>query len=646
MMDSTGTAASGQSQTPADDLPRHVLDNLLEGSQVIGPDYRYLYINEAVARHGRTSRDRLLGRTMMEVYPGIEDTEMFTVLRRCMEQRSPEQMENEFTFPDGSKGWFELRFEPVPDGVAILSMDISARKRAEEARREGDARYRDLMDNIADLAHSVAPDGALLHVNRAWRRTLGYTEEEIPGLSFLDILHPRSREHCQELFREMLGQEGSRTVEVWLISKDGRPVQVQGTATCRFEGGRPAGLYCVLQDVTEKKQAEERQRNLEEQLRQAQKMEAIGRLAGGVAHDFNNMVGVITMTCHLALENLPERHPVREDLEEINQAASRAADLTRQLLAFSRRQVLAPRIIDLNEAVTGIEKMLRRLLGEDIELRTELAPGLGAVKVDPSQVEQIVMNLAVNARDAMPDGGSLTIETANVELDEDYAATHMDAQVGAHVMLAVSDTGTGMDGETRARVFEPFFTTKEQGKGTGLGLSTVYGIVKQSGGNIWVYSEPGEGTVFKIYLPVAQEEVEQPRKTVSRELPSVGSETILVAEDNDALRRVMARTLARGGYRVLEAGDGETALRLSREHAGAIDLLLTDVVMPRMSGRELAEQICAQRPETMVLFTSGYTDNGIVHHGVLEPGVAFLQKPFTAGGLLARVRDLMRGSFS
>ena len=382
---------------------------------------------------------------------------------------------------------------------------------------------------------------------------------------------------------------------------------------------------------------------LEQQFRQAQKLEAVGRLAGGVAHDFNNLLSVIMTYTLLALETLAEDDALREDLSQIGEAAARASELTKQLLAFSRQQILEPRVLDLNETVGQIQRLLARLLGEDIELRVHPGGDLGRVVADPTQIEQIVMNLALNARDAMPRGGKLTIETANIELDGSYASAHVGVAPGRYVLLAVSDTGTGMSPATVARVFEPFFTTKEPGKGTGLGLATVFGIVQQSGGHVGVYSEEGRGSVFKVYLPRTDSPLDAPEEKSASGVMS-GSETILLVEDAAPVRAVASNVLRRSGYHVLEAADGSDALRVARGASETkIDLLLTDVVMPKMSGRELAEELGPLRPEMKVLFASGYTDDAIVHHGVLEAGVAFLQKPFTPETLLRKVRGVLDG---
>jgi two-component system, cell cycle sensor histidine kinase and response regulator CckA len=501
---------------PSGRIAQDVLNSLLEGCQVIGFDYRYLYVNDTVVAQGRQSREQLVGRTMMECYPGIEGTPMFGALQRCLTERKHDRMENEFTFPDGSKGWFELRFVPVPEGTCILSLDITEQKRA--------------------------------------AATLVRTEE---------------------------------------------------------------------------------------QLRHAQKMEAVGRLAGGVSHDFNNLLSVVLSYTDMILSDLKSDDPMRADIEEIRKAGLRAADLTRQLLTFSRQQVVLPKVIDLNQSIAGMEKMLGRLLGADVEVTLLPAARLGKVKADPGQIEQVIMNLAVNARDAMPDGGKLTIQTNNAELDEHYASEHLGVTAGPHVMLAVTDTGIGMAPETQAQIFEPFFTTKEKGKGTGLGLSIVFGIAKQSGGHVWVYSEPGKGTTFKVYLPRTDA-----RADVSPSQPPPaeggrGSETILLVEDDEQVRALARGILRRSGYTVLEAPGAGEALLAVEQYGARINLIVSDVVLPRMNGPQLVERIRISRPDIRVLFMSGYTDEAIIQHGILDSGVTFLQKPITPDALTRKVREAL-----
>ena len=498
-----------------DKIARDVLESLQEGCQVIGFDWKYLYVNDAGVRHGRLPRERLIGRTLMECYPGLEQQPFFAYLQRSMVNRTREATEIEFLFSDGTPAWFDLRIVPVPDGICIISLE-----------------------------------------------------------------------------------------------------------------------------TTQERQAGARLRGTEDQLRQSQKMEAVGVLAGGVAHDFNNLLSVILCYGELAVNRLDTEQPLRADIQEMIRAASRAADLTRQLLMFSRQQVLEPKVLDLNEVLTGMEKMLRRILGADVELLVRPAASLARVRVDPSSLEQVIMNLAVNARDAMPTGGKLTMETAGVFLDEEYARLHLGVAPGPHVMLAISDTGKGIDKLTQTRIFEPFFTTKEKGKGTGLGLSTVFGIVKQSGGSIWLYSEVGQGTTFKVFLP----SIDRPKDSLLPvEPPRIlqGSETVLLIEDDDQVRAVTAGILRGNGYQVIEARNAADALRSSESHPTDIDLLLTDVIMPQLSGPEVAKALASKRPNMKVLFMSGYTDGTIVRHGLLEATMSFLAKPLTVASLTAKVREVL-----
>lgn len=791
-------------QSALEGLAHSVLENLPEGCQVIGRDYRYLYVNDAAATHGRRTRRDLLGRTMMEAYPGIERTPLFEVLGQCMVDRTPRSVENEFTFPDGSKGWFELQLKPVPQGVAILSTDITERKYSEatlDRAKKTEAnlvkftqdlerlalvvqdlsRARDVDAIVAivrqaartlagsdgaafvlrngDLCHYVDEDAiaplwkgkrfplstcisgwAMIHrqpvviediyaderipydayrptfvkslvivpirrqaplgaIGCYWAHTHHATPEEVRLLGALADSTSVAMENVRVLAELEEGKARIRAIYdhlpnatfVWKRQGDGFVLTDSNEAARRVTSrgvsdfiGRPSGeldrslpyldedlascfeqhtqvrreVECTLPGSKERRRvvltygfvppdmvilhAEDvsEQRRTEEHLQLAQRLEAVGRLAGGVAHDFNNLLGVIIGYAGFVRSSLHEADPARADVAEIERAARRAASLTGQLLAFSRKQVLKPEVLDLNRIVTQIEGMLRRLVGEDIEIVTRLDEDLGSVKADPGQLEQVIMNLAVNARDAMPKGGKFTIETENVDLAHEYADEHLTIPAGRFIMLSASDTGCGMDPETREHIFEPFFTTKEKGKGTGLGLSTVYGIVKQSGGSTSVHSEVGRGTVFRIYLP----RVDAPATATRRSLTAIvatGHETVLLVEDEEMVRGLAERILREAGYHVLSASSGIEALSLFEKSGGAVDLLLTDVIMPGMSGRDLAEKVTMESPGVRVLYMSGYTDEAIVHHGVLDPGARFIGKPFSAADLARKVRETL-----
>lgn len=512
---------SGPRQLDHSRLAIDVLDSLLEGFQIIDPEWTYVFVNAAAARQGGKSREELVGRTMMECYPGIDTTPMFAVLRDCMAQRRRQSMDNQFTFADGSVGWFELRFIPVSEGVCILSVDITDRKRAQAA-----------------LEHSEA------------------------------------------------------------------------------------------------------------QLRQTQKMDAIGRLASGVAHDFNNLLSVILSYAELAREGSGPGSPVAADIEQITVAGRRAAELTAQLMTLSRNQVASPRPTDLSDCTAAIGKMLQRVLPSSVHLKLVTAPGLRTTLVDPGQIEQVVMNLAVNARDAMPDGGTLTIETANVDLDESFAHDFLGVTPGPHVMLAVGDTGTGIDKETQQKIFEPFFSTKARGRGTGLGLSIVYGIVRQSAGSIRVHSELGRGTTFRVYFPVAPPvETAASGAAVRTAARHAGDRpaTILVVDDEAQIRKLVTAILERDGHVVLSAATPVEALEVAKVRGKDIDLLLTDLVMPGMHGRELAQQLTTDFPALPTLFMSGFTDDFAFRQAGPTPALRFLQKPFTPDALIESVREALGG---
>ena len=527
-----------------------------------------------------------------------------------------------------------------------------AYRRAEEALRESEARFRKLSDSgiigitIADI------HGNIFDANDAYIRMVGRSRAELlsGAVRWTELTSPEFAHRTARAIEQLQASGIATPWETEWFNKDGgRVPTVMGVAMLDHPkciafsldlSERNRAQNEAMNELAGRLKAEEALKQSTEQLRQAQKMEAVGRLAGGMAHDFNNILTVILSYGEIMLAGIRPIDPLRADLEEILKAASRATGLTRQLLLLSRQQVFEPKVIDVDEVLKNMDKMLQRILGEDVELVTLGRKAAGRVKADPSHIEQVVLNLVVNARDAMPTGGKLTIETDNCFLDETYVLGHLKVKPGPYVMLAVTDNGTGMDRDTQARIFEPFFTTKEVGKGTGLGLSTVFGIVQQSGGNIWVYSEPGQGTTFKVYLPRVDAEVDAPRSTVA---PSTlrGTETILLVEDEEQVRTIVFNMLRRQGYRVLSAQHPGEALLLCQTHAGTIDLLLTDVVMPQMSGPELANRLTAGRPGMKVLCMSGYTDDSIVRHGVLESGVAFLQKPITPLSLTTKVREVL-----
>jgi two-component system cell cycle sensor histidine kinase/response regulator CckA len=552
-------------------------------------------------------------------------------------------LEYRFRHKDGSWRVLESTSSVIPNSkgapekLVIVNRDISERKRASEALRLSEASFRSVIENAPYGIYRADATGQLLRANPAIQKMLGYASiDELLQVNLATHVYGNPQEY-QRVNALLENARGFKDVEVEWKRKDGSPFKVRCSGQLmRNEGEREACFEVFVEDVTEK-------RVLESQLRMAQKMEAIGRLSGGIAHDFNNLLGVIIGYSEVLKKKLGTVNPLFEHAEEIEKAGKRAASLTRQLLAFSRQQVLEPAILNLNELVLEMGKMITRLIGEDIELATRLNPALGRVKADQSQMEQVLLNLAVNARDAMPQGGKLLIETSNVTFDEIYTRQHPGSKAGHYVMLSVTDTGTGMDAETLAHLFEPFFTTKERGKGTGLGLATVYGVVKQSGGYIWVDSELIKGSTFKIHLPLLEEKADvqvsmTPTKNLAR-----GSETVLFVEDAEALRKLGQALLEENGYRVFAAEDGAEALQIVAEKRAAINILVTDVIMPGINGRVLADRLRPLQPGIKVLYMSGYTDSAIAEHGVLEPGTYLLHKPFTEEALLQKVREVLDG---
>jgi len=519
--------------------------------------------------------------------------------------------------------------------LAICAFNAALRS-AQQALKSSEANFRSLVVNAPYGICRSNANGQLVGANPALIAMLGFSDgDELLRRNLAADIYsdPEQRESLLECFRS--GRSFDKVEAEWK-RQDGSALMVRVSARPIREGGKSVSFELYAEDITE-------QRALEQQLRQSQKMEAVGRLAGGIAHDFNNLLMVISGYCEFLLQRLGPDPSLRNSAQEISNAADRATSLTRQLLAFSRKQLLTPKVLDLNAVVSENLKMLPRLIGEDIDLVTVPAEGLGRVKADPGQIEQVVMNLVVNARDAMPSGGRLTLETANVTLDEAYARRHPGVTPGDYVMLAISDTGSGMDQETQLHIFEPFYTTKGQ-KGTGLGLSMVYGIVKQSGGYIWVYSEPDHGTTFKVYLPRVEETEEKPVLQPEPARPQLGHETILVVEDEPQLRDLTRQFLETRGYKVLVAENGAAAINVARQHSGPIHLLLTDIIMPVMNGRELAQRMAVLSPKTRILFMSGYTENAVWHNGLMETSANFLQKPFTLDALTRKVREVLETS--
>lgn len=524
--------------------------------------------------------------------------------------------------------------------LARVFNDMSARlSEVYETLQRSEAQFRSLIENVSDFIVVLLADGTIRYASPSFEREVGEGRSLI-GRKITDLAADEDRNAVQFLLETVQAKnapqgESPFPIEAeFRIRRNANDLRVlEASATNLLQHPAVNGIVINARDVTER-------RRLEDQLMRAQKMEAIGTLSGGVAHDFNNILTVILGHTEVLLQTLRSSPQIAEHLKSIDEASRRASSLTRQLLAFSRKQVLQPRVFNLNSLILDLDKMLRRMISEDIEFQTVTDPNLRATKADPGQIEQVVMNLVVNARDAIKNGGRITVETANVDLDEDYVRTHPDARPGAHVMLAVSDTGEGIPPEILPHIFEPFFTTKEVGRGTGLGLSTVYGIIKQSGGNVLVYSQPGRGTTFKIYLPVAEEPVPVAAET-SQPQTSFGAETVLLVEDEPALRDLIRIALVKNGFTVLDVASPSDAIVVCQQHPGPIQLLLTDVIMPGMDGPSLAKQIQTQRSEIRVLYMSGYATNFIMHGGVVDPGTNFLEKPFHPRALLAKVREVL-----
>ncbi|MEP6474529.1 MAG: PAS domain S-box protein [Gemmatimonadota bacterium] len=625
---------------------RTILENVADGVFVMDRTGRYLDVNPQACALTGYSRAELL--TM-----GTADTHLAGERQEARDRIDGyaagvlQPFERRMLRKDGSIILVEANPAVLGDGRTLTTVrDISDRRKSEEAIRASESRFRELAENVREVFFVMEPEtGRALYVNPAYAEVFGHSREHAYATphAWTEDIHPDDRELVLDDAGSPSRLAQFRQVVYRILRPDHSVRWIRARVTpINDEAGKILRIVGIAEDISDLRQAET-------QFLHSQKMEAVGRLAGGVAHDFNNVLTAILGYTEILLDSCAGNAEQVTDLTEIRTAGMRAAGLTRQLLAFSRQQVLQPMILDISQVARNLDKMLHPLLGDDVSLHLKLANSPGNIRADAGQLEQVIVNLAVNARDAMPGGGQLTIETAGLHLTEGHASGHPPMMPGHYVMLAVSDTGVGMDPLIQARIFEPFFTTKELGKGTGLGLSTVYGIVKQSGGFIWVYSEPGLGTTFKLYFPVVDSEAEPMLPPAEMPDRLHGTETILLAEDDVQLRRLIGVILGKLGYDVIESDNAESAERLAHQRGGAIDLLLTDVVMPGINGRELARRLIETRPAMRTLFMSGYSDAAIVNHGILEPGLNYLQKPFTASILGLRVRqvlDAVRGRSS
>ncbi len=615
-------------------------------------DFRITDWNPAAEQTFGYTRQEALGKQPNDLNPPSVHAKALKIMDRIRAGDMAAHAINENLTKDGRSitcEWFNTPLMTEDgrfDGFLCLGRDLTEQKALQDAQARlaaaveaSEEQMRLLLESTGEGIYGIDMQGHCTFINRAAAAMIGHDPAEVIGQDMHALIHhhrpdgsPYPVEHCP-IYRAMQTQSGVRVRDEVLWRRDGTSFAAEYSSFPVMKGVESRGAVVTFQDIT-------RVRQLEEQFRQAQKMEAVGQLAGGVAHDFNNLLTIISGYSEILLATLGSSDPMRVSVRAISEAGERAASLTRQLLAFSRKTVLEPKVLDLNEVVRETEKFLRRLIGEDVLLTAVLDPAVSRVKVDPGQLGQVLMNLAVNARDAMPTGGKLTVETRNVELDQEYARLHAEVKPGRYVLLSMADTGSGMTPEVKARIFEPFFTTKGVGKGTGLGLAVVLGIVKQSEGHVQVYSEPDIGTTFKLYFPAVEEKVSAPKGLDSGN-GGRGTETVLLVEDEDGVRGLAVLVLQTYGYKVMAAGSGKEALRHVEKRSGGIDLLVTDVVMPGMGGPELADALKPRFPQMKVLFSSGYTDDAVVRHGLLQEQVAFLQKPYTPLTLVKRVRQVL-----
>jgi len=623
-------------QSRAEERVRSTMDAMLEGCQIIDFNWRQMYINDTVIKFSKRKKEELLGHTIMESYPGIENTEVFEAFQRCMTERTPQHIANAMVRQDGMERWYEISIQPVSEGIFVLTNDVTEHKRVEIEN----TRLASAIKHLGEIVIIIDANRIVQYINPVFESVTGFKIEEaigkpLPMAGAQDEQFYRSFWSLLESGKQWKGRLRNQ-------KKDGTLYIEDGTVSPVFDqSGAIVNYVSITRDVTDFVKLLEEKEKLQGQYLQAQKMESVGRLAGGVAHDFNNMLNVILGYAQMALDELKPDHYLYSYLQEIQQAANRSADLTRQLLAFARRQTIAPIVLNLNQTIQDMLSMLKRIIGENINLSWVPGTELWPVKVDPSQMDQMLANLAVNARDAIAEHGRIIIETQNVVFTDIHKSDNLDCAVGEYVMLALSDDGIGMPPEVKKHLFEPFFTTKERGKGTGLGLATVYGIVRQNGGFINVYSEVGRGTTFKMYFPRFTGADAAGSLIAKTEAPIGGAETILLVEDEPSVLTLTNTILERLGYTVLAANTPGEAMHIIETHPGEIQLLLVDVVMPKMTGRELAEKISEKFPKLKKLFMSGYTADAIAHHGVLDEGVSFIQKPFSSGALAAKIREVL-----
>lgn len=612
---------------------RQSLDGLLEGCALIDFDFRYIYTNPASAQQGRTTVDKMIGRTFFEVYPGSEDSALIAAMRQTLEQRVPQEVELEFTFPDGSSGWFELHIQPVPEGLFALSFETTERVKAEQARSASEGRLRALLESLPEQVFVLDRDGEVLDLHLPADAVPIAPAEELLGRPLTASLHPVASELLAAAIRRVVDTRATQTVQFEADTKDARTkYEAVIVAT---EGER---LTVVVRDITARE-------SLEEQLRQSQKMEAVGQLTGGIAHDFNNVLTIIGSNAELLASLGDARTAESLELREIQKATQRGAEMIARLLMFSRRGLLTRKRVELRAVIRDFASMLQRLIPAHIRLEIGALNASEQVNLDAGALEQVIANLCTNARDAMPAGGTLRIECQSTWLDAGYHATHPWVKPGPYVCVSVSDSGRGMDERTRERIFEPFFTTKPTGVGTGLGMSMVYGMMKEHDGMVHVYSEVGIGTVVKLYFPVALGATpeEAPRRNSNPKAIVGGTECLLVAEDEPSIRLASRRALESKGYEVLDAADGEQALEKWRQNRDRIALVISDLVMPNLGGVQLVQALRAEGSDVPVIFTSGYSSEAVSRDGALPADVEFLDKPWTLAQLFTRVRVVLDG---